>query len=257
MSTTASHSRSRCKSCDQQGCYGETSLSAGFLTALKGGKRLSLTFQNMSKSNVVLPVPLDNFAEAFQRIQQLSAHCECRRPRFPVVSRCNSFDGCSFRISSHHRHSCPALFIFLGRLQGKLTSVVGSGGVMINQQIAGNIGSSVPGPHPPRPLGGVALSANSALLGSSAAANAFFFEFTSGDLVISTVSCQVGAACNSTSGGLDTASPMTLQEFSLNGTRTIATAAGSLTLPQTPGSGGAPISGEYGSASEGILTFNR
>lgn len=57
------------QTCDQQGCYGETSLSAAFLTALKGGKRLSLTFQNMAKSNVVLPVPLDNFAAAFQKIQ--------------------------------------------------------------------------------------------------------------------------------------------------------------------------------------------
>jgi len=57
------------QTCDQQGCYGEASLSTAFLTALKGGKRLSLTFQNMAKGNVVLPVPLDNFAEAFQKIQ--------------------------------------------------------------------------------------------------------------------------------------------------------------------------------------------
>ena len=57
------------QTCDQQGCYGETSLNAAFLAALKGGKRLSLTFQNMAKSNVVLLVPLENFADAFQKIQ--------------------------------------------------------------------------------------------------------------------------------------------------------------------------------------------
>jgi invasion protein IalB len=57
------------QTCDQQGCYGETSVNAVFLAALKGGKRLSLTFQNMAKSNVVLLVPLENFADAFQKIQ--------------------------------------------------------------------------------------------------------------------------------------------------------------------------------------------
>ena len=41
-------------------------------------------------------------------------------------------------------------------------------------------------------------------------------NFTAGDLVISTVSCSVGAtACTSVSGGLDTASAITLQQFQL------------------------------------------
>ena len=57
------------QTCDQQGCYGETPLSATVLTALRGGKRLALTFQNMGKNNVVLPVPLANFADALQKIQ--------------------------------------------------------------------------------------------------------------------------------------------------------------------------------------------
>ena len=57
------------QSCDQQGCYGEAPLTASFLTALKGGKQLSLSFQNMSRNNVALPVPLANFADAFQKIQ--------------------------------------------------------------------------------------------------------------------------------------------------------------------------------------------
>ena len=62
-----------------------------------------------------------------------------------------------------------------------------------------------------------------ALLGSvvplAAAQAQSITQFTPGDLVISTVSCQVGAACNSTSGGLDTASPISLQEFSLGSRR--------------------------------------
>ncbi len=57
------------QTCDQQGCYGETPLGASVLAALKTGKRLSLIFQNMAKNNVVVPVPLANFADALQKIQ--------------------------------------------------------------------------------------------------------------------------------------------------------------------------------------------
>jgi invasion protein IalB len=57
------------QTCDQQGCYGETPLSASFLAALKGGKRLALTFQGMAKNDVMVPVPLANFADALQKIQ--------------------------------------------------------------------------------------------------------------------------------------------------------------------------------------------
>jgi hypothetical protein len=79
-------------------------------------------------------------------------------------------------------------------------------------------------------------------------------SFTAGDLVISTVSCSAGsAACSGTSGGLDTAAPIVLQQLQLGAGGTTATAAGTLTLPQTASGANAAISGEYGSASEGIL----
>jgi len=78
--------------------------------------------------------------------------------------------------------------------------------------------------------------------------------FSPGDLVISAVSCSVGSiACTSTSGGLDTAAPIVLDQFQLNTAGTVATPAGSLTLPQTGSGANVAISGEYGSASEGIL----
>ena len=78
----------------------------------------------------------------------------------------------------------------------------------------------------------------------SAAAQSF--SFASGNLVISTVSSYMG-------GGLDTASPIVLDQFTLNAAGTSATANGSLTLPQAPSGANWAISGEYGSASEGIL----
>ena len=79
-------------------------------------------------------------------------------------------------------------------------------------------------------------------------------SFSPGDLVISTVSCSVDASvCSSTSGGLDTASPITLQEFQLGAGGTSASSVGTMALPQTSNGANSAISGEYGSASEGIL----
>jgi hypothetical protein len=67
--------------------------------------------------------------------------------------------------------------------------------------------------------------------------------FVPGDLVIDTVSGTT----------LDSASPVTLQQFSLGVNGTTVTAAGSLVLPQSTIGANSAISGEYGSASEGIL----
>jgi len=86
-----------------------------------------------------------------------------------------------------------------------------------------------------------------ALVGSSVAQAQ---AFTPGDLVISTVSNSTSLANAS---ALDTASPITLQTFQLGAGGTSATADGSLVLPQTASGANAAISGEYGSASEGIL----
>ena len=69
-------------------------------------------------------------------------------------------------------------------------------------------------------------------------------SFTPGDLVIETV----------TGTALDSASPMTLQEFGLGAGGTTASSVGTFTLPQTANGANWAISGEYGSASEGFLT---
>jgi hypothetical protein len=78
--------------------------------------------------------------------------------------------------------------------------------------------------------------------------NAKAFTFTPGDIVIDTVTDSV-----SSSTPLDTASPITLQQFSLGANGTSVTAAGTLVLPQNTVGVNSAISGEYGSASEGIL----
>ncbi len=81
--------------------------------------------------------------------------------------------------------------------------------------------------------------------------------FSAGNIVISTVSNQLGtsaaAGANSGGNGLDTASPITLTELTAGTTTNGATIIGSLVLPQTTVGSNVAISGEYGSASEGIL----
>jgi PEP-CTERM motif len=95
-------------------------------------------------------------------------------------------------------------------------------------------------------------SAAAVTFGLAAAAPAAADEiaaFTPGDLVISTVSSYDG-------GGLDTAAPIVLDEFQLGAGGSSASAVGTLTLPQTGSGANAAISGEYGSASEGILQLS-
>jgi hypothetical protein len=88
-----------------------------------------------------------------------------------------------------------------------------------------------------------ALFVSVALTGATAGAHAGSLVFTKGDLVIDTVSGSV----------LDTASSITLKEFSLGAGGSSATLAGSLVLPQTANGANSALSGEYGSASEGLL----
>jgi hypothetical protein len=93
------------------------------------------------------------------------------------------------------------------------------------------------------------LAAGVSVQALSGAAEAGPFDFNAGDLVISTVTSVNG-------GGLDTAGVIGLSQFQLsNGGRT-ATADGSMSLPQTASGANGPISGEYGSASEGALQLS-
>jgi hypothetical protein len=85
-----------------------------------------------------------------------------------------------------------------------------------------------------------------ALAGGSAAALAdppAIGGFRAGDLVISTV----------TGSTLDSASPITLNEFALGAGGGSASLVGGLTLRQNTSGANSAISGEYGSASEGFL----
>jgi len=56
------------QTCDLKGCYAATTVSPELLGAMKGGKRLLVTFQNLNKENVNLAFVLSGFAESFDKI---------------------------------------------------------------------------------------------------------------------------------------------------------------------------------------------
>lgn len=95
--------------------------------------------------------------------------------------------------------------------------------------------------------------------------------FTPGNLVVTVEGCgdSTGGACatvangtgngtgNSSNGGYgdNEAAPFTLFQYSVNGV-TSATFVNSLVLPQAPSGANLPVSGEYGSSSEGMVQLD-
>jgi len=57
------------QTCDLKGCYAATQISSELLTLMKEGKQLTITFQNLAKNNVAVRLTLDNFAEAYKKIE--------------------------------------------------------------------------------------------------------------------------------------------------------------------------------------------
>jgi invasion protein IalB len=56
------------ETCDQRGCYSTVPLPEKTVTSMKTGKTFTLTFQNLSKSNVKVQLPLAGFAEAVKKL---------------------------------------------------------------------------------------------------------------------------------------------------------------------------------------------
>ena len=55
--------------CDQRGCFTGNPVTPELLAALKAGKRLDATVQNMAQEQQLLSMPLDGFAAAYERVQ--------------------------------------------------------------------------------------------------------------------------------------------------------------------------------------------
>ncbi len=57
------------QTCENRGCYAGTAIAPDLLAALKSGKQLKVSFQNLNKETITIPMPLTDFAAAFEKIK--------------------------------------------------------------------------------------------------------------------------------------------------------------------------------------------
>jgi invasion protein IalB len=57
------------QTCENRGCYASTPIAADLLAALKSGKQLKVSFQNLAKETITIPLPLADFAAAYDKIK--------------------------------------------------------------------------------------------------------------------------------------------------------------------------------------------
>ena len=57
------------QTCENRGCYASTPIAPDLLAALKSGKQLKVSFQNMAKETIAIPIPLADFAAAYDKIK--------------------------------------------------------------------------------------------------------------------------------------------------------------------------------------------
>ncbi|TPQ39796.1 invasion-associated locus B family protein [Bradyrhizobium guangdongense] len=57
------------QTCENRGCYASTPISAELLASMKSGKQLKVSFQNMAKETIAIPMSLTDFAAAYDKIK--------------------------------------------------------------------------------------------------------------------------------------------------------------------------------------------
>ena len=57
------------QTCEARGCYANLQISPDVLAALKSGKQLKVSFQNLAKETITIPIPLADFAAAYEKIK--------------------------------------------------------------------------------------------------------------------------------------------------------------------------------------------
>jgi invasion protein IalB len=57
------------QTCEARGCYAGTTIAPDLLAAMKSGKQLKLSFQNLNKETLTVPLPLADFAAAYDKIK--------------------------------------------------------------------------------------------------------------------------------------------------------------------------------------------
>ena len=57
------------QTCENRGCYASTPIAPDLLTALRSGKELKVSFQNLGKETITIPMPLADFPAAYDKIK--------------------------------------------------------------------------------------------------------------------------------------------------------------------------------------------
>jgi invasion protein IalB len=57
------------QTCEARGCYAGTTIAPDLLAAMKSGKQLKISFQNLNKEILTVPLPLADFAAAYDKIK--------------------------------------------------------------------------------------------------------------------------------------------------------------------------------------------
>jgi invasion protein IalB len=57
------------QTCEARGCYASTPIAPDLLAAMKSGKQMKVSFQNMGKETITIPMPLADFAAAYDKIK--------------------------------------------------------------------------------------------------------------------------------------------------------------------------------------------
>jgi len=56
------------QTCDAKGCYVGAQVTPDRLAAMNKGAKLNVTFQNLKRQKIVVPVPMKGFAEAYKKL---------------------------------------------------------------------------------------------------------------------------------------------------------------------------------------------
>jgi invasion protein IalB len=57
------------QTCEARGCYASVPIAPDLLAALRSGKQLKVSFQNLGKETITIPMPLADYAAAYDRIK--------------------------------------------------------------------------------------------------------------------------------------------------------------------------------------------
>jgi invasion protein IalB len=57
------------QTCEQRGCYANSPIPPDMLASMKSGKQLKVSFQNLGKETITIPMPLTDFAAAYDKIK--------------------------------------------------------------------------------------------------------------------------------------------------------------------------------------------